>query len=269
MKTSSLCFQLSLTLLFVSLPYLCFGTDSIHYNTYSPSTYINIKSHQVEGPIPDLIRRIHNKIGIDYKIELVPMKRAGIKLSEHAINAVHRVSFRKDRVKQIYYSYPVDVVHYNVYVLKSNPLIYKNKTQLSSYTIAVQGPTNNSQVLIEMMKDISDTKIVVTLTSEQALKMLKAKRFGNKKGAVYTSGRDFLAAKKKYNFTNIRLAGIDRRNHYYIAFDKKTVKKEWVNRFNQAMFELYKNGEMQKIYSQYTNELAATLPSSKNMFIPQ
>ncbi len=246
-------------------PLIVDANELIVFSTYPPTAYLNPVSKEVEGPIPELIRLINEKIGSKYKLENRPLRRMFADLNGHKSHACHRMSYREERIKKWYYSYPVDVVNYNVYVHEENPLEYNNKGQLANYTIGLMGPSNNSNFLREMTANVPGVKIKLEVSSDVVFKKLNVGRYGLKDGAVHSSNANADAAIKKYGLDGIRLAGLSKKNIYYVVFDKQTVNREYVDRFNIALLELYNNGTMAKIYSKYKGEAVAYVPDKSDM----
>lgn len=239
----------------------------VSFNTYPPVSYINETTQEIDGPVAALVEAVNKKIKRDFTFQFNPLPRMFVELEAHRADAAFNMSYNTERAKKWHYSLPVHVVNYGVFVKKDNPLNYTSRQQLSGLTIATYGPTNMSKKVEKFAKEIPGTRVVIENDFEHVFKMLEADRFGNR-GVVYVPDVVGFDTIKEFELQNVRYAGPDIKNLYYVIFVKETVSKEYVDAFNQALLTFHRDGTMADIYAQYTGSVTANVPATEDMVVP-
>lgn len=258
---------LSITLL-PSEPTLAQITDKpISYNSYPPISFVNEEKQKIDGPVAELIKTINKKLEQEIAFQFNPLPRMFVELDSHRADAAFNMSYNPERAKKWHYSLPVHVVNYGVFVKDANPLNYKNREQLSGLTIATYGPTNMSKNVEKFAAKLTDTKVIIENDFEHVFKMLTANRFGDD-GIVYVPDVVGLDTIREFDLKNIRYAGPDIKNLYYVIFVKETVSKEYVDAFNEVLLQFHQDGTMKEIYQRYQSRTTSTVPEKADMRVP-
>jgi ABC-type amino acid transport substrate-binding protein len=260
LKASVVILLLLNTLLPVSLQ----ASEVISFNTYAPVAYVNKKTTQVDGPFAELVRVINQSLKQEIEFQFNPLPRMFVELEEQRSHAAFNMSYNPERAKKWHYSLPIHVVNYGVFVKKDNPLNYHSRSQLNNLTIATYGPTNMSKKVQAFAQNLTGTRVIVENSFEHVFKMLEANRFGNQ-GVVYVPDVVGFDTVKEFKLDNVRYAGPDIKNLYYIVFVKNTVSQDYVNAFNKELLKIHENGTMTNIYKRYKGAVTANVPSLNDM----
>ncbi|MEG3640418.1 substrate-binding periplasmic protein [Magnetococcus sp. PR-3] len=238
--------------------------DVIRFVTYPSVSFINPETGQVDGPVAALVRAINAELGQKIEFDFVPLPRMLMVLEKGGAEAAFNMSHNEARNKKWYYSHPMHVVDYGVFVGKDNPLNYTHKGQMQGYTIATYGPTNLSKKVERFAKDIPGSSVLVENSFKDVFRMLNAGRFG-KKGLVYAPDVIGLGAMEQLGLNHIRYAGSDQKNLYHVVFVKSLVKRSYVDAFNRLLLKYHADGSMAEIYGRYTKPPTARVPSATDV----
>ena len=94
--------------------------------------------------------------------------------------------------------------------------------------------------------------------------MLEADRFEDN-AVVYVPDVVGFDTIKEYKLKNVRYAGPDIKNLYYVVFVKGLVPKSYVDAFNSVLLKFHQNGTMADIYTHFTGSVTANLPAIEDM----
>ncbi len=235
-------------------------------DTYPSVAYLN-EQGEVDGPVAAVIKEVCRRMGQKVKFTFNPMQRMFANLKKHKADAAFNMSHNEQRALKWHYSKPVHQVYYSVFSHQNNPLNYQARSDLQGYTIVTYGPTNLSKKVEKFAAQIPGSKVKIMGWYESAFKMLSAGRF-DKKTVVYAPDVVGFNVIDKWKLDdNVRLAGKDIKNLYYVVFVKGRVKKAFVDEFNRVLLEVYNSGVMTEIYGRYTSDVKATPPSLEDMAI--
>lgn len=240
---------------------------AIAFNSYPPVSIMNQMTHEIDGPVASLVKAINKKLQQDISFQFNPLPRMFVELDTHRADAAFNMSYNAERAKKWHYSLPIHVVNYGVFVKEDNPLEYTKREQLRGLTIGTYGPTNMSKKVEKFAKELPGTKVVIENDFEHVFKMLAANRFGDR-GVVYVPDVVGFDTIKEFNLKNVRYAGADIKNLYYVVFVKDTVSKEYVAAFNKVLMEFHQDGTMKEIYDRYADTITSYVPSKEDMLVP-
>jgi len=238
--------------------------DVITYNTYPPVAFIDESTKQVDGPVAALIEAINKELKQDVLFQFNPLPRMFVELEAKRSHAAFNMSYNAERAKKWYYSLPVHVVNYGVFVKKENKLDYKNRSQLSGLTIATYGPTNMSKKVEKFARELPGSRVVIENSFEHVFKMLEANRF-DRNGVVYVPDVVGFDTINEFNLQNVRYAGPDIKNLYYVIFVKDTVSEYYVKAFNHVLMKFHRDGTLAEIYARYKGAVTANVPALEDM----
>ena len=238
--------------------------DTIAITTYPSVAYYNDKEI-IDGPVVAVVKKAHHLIHQKVDFSVNPIQRMFIKLETHEADAAFNMSYNNERAKKWYYSKPLHKVHYALFTLATNPLNYKKRGDLKDYTLVTYGPTNMSRKLERFTEKIPGAKVVIENLYKTAFKKITVGRYeGNV--AIYAPDTVAFDAIEKMGLQDkVRFAGNDIVNFYYMVFVKESVDKSYVDAFNKAIMEMHTSGEMKKIYTRYTGEIRANVPTAEEM----
>ena len=155
-----------------------------------------------------------------------------------------------EREQWLWFSQPVITTEYGFFVHSSNPLDYKQVSDLSNYRVAVYGPSNTSLSLQQLSAQSEHKKgftIFVRPDDVTGFRQLNAGRVD----AVYSNKAVGQAMIENLKLTSIRYAGLEKTLEYYVAFNKREIAPEIVRAFNQGLDKLVLSGELHQLAQSY------------------
>lgn len=239
------------TVVFAQKTELVFNTQE-----FSPFNYsLNGKA---AGPAVDIINEICRQINLTCTYNVLPWDKAQKMVKKGNADGLFVVGKNKQREKWLNFSLPIMKTEYGFFVLNSNPLEYKNISDMQGYHIGVFGPSNTSLSLKAIDKQLRNKKlkslVIRVLTDD--VPVFKQLNQEDKLEAVYSNKDVGNAIIKENKLSNLKYAGKHKELDYHIAFSKKTVPSETVMKFNEALMNMYKTNRLKEILNQYNLEQA-------------
>ncbi|MDM8552229.1 transporter substrate-binding domain-containing protein [Desulfobacterales bacterium HSG2] len=207
---------------------------------------------KVSGPAAEIIRLVCDKADVTCSLSIFPWRRAQMMIKAGKIHGIFLIGRNREREKWLRFSLPILKTEYGFFTHDDNPLQFKQTKDISDYTVGVYGPSNTSRSLEKIRDEIGELKIDMRPDDEPGFRKLAYKRVD----AVYSNRDVGHAMIKKLNLKGIRYAGSHKNLKYYIGFSKQYTDGKTVDKFNSAFRELYKEGAIQKILSEYDMEPA-------------
>lgn len=235
------------TVVFAEKTKLIFNTQE-----FSPFNYsVNGKA---SGPVVDIITEVCLRNDFECTFKVTQWKRAQNIVKIGKADALFVVGKNKKREKWLNFSLPLIKTEYGFFVRKTNELEYKNISDIQGYNIGVFGPSNTSLSLKNIDKKLKkeklkSLKIRVLMDDVPVFKQLSEEKNGMK--AAFSNkdvGNNIISQNK---ISNLRYAGKERDLDYFIAFSKRTVSIDTVDRFNNTLSKMYKSNKLQGILSKY------------------
>ncbi len=229
------------------------GTEPLRFNTQDFKPYSYEVNGVVSGPGADIIRKVCETMGTACSFRLLPWPRAQHEVRKGEANAMFVIGWDRERSQWLLFSPPVFVAEYGFFVRNDNPLDFKEVNDIKGYTVCVYGPSNTSNTLGMIKKEIKDLTIDMTTQDESAFKKLSSRKSID---AVYSNRDVGYAMIKQHALTNIRYSGCHLKVKYYIGFSKQFNDRAVVELFNTTYLKLYKNGSIRELLEQYSMEPA-------------
>ena len=231
----------------------------LYFNTQEFTPFNYTKNKKAAGPVVEIIKEVCANIDIECESKVLPWRRAQNEVKNGLADGLFVVGKNAKREEWLYFSFPIINTEYGFFVLDSNKLVYKDMNDIQGYNVGVYGPSNTSNSLKKIganliEKNLSPINIRISYDDVLSFKMLNKKDRDIQ--AVYSNkdvGNELI---RQYNLKNIRYAGKQKSLNYFIAFSKKTVSEKIVNKFNNALQEMYHNKKLQKILDKYSLETA-------------
>jgi polar amino acid transport system substrate-binding protein len=206
----------------------------------------------VSGPAVEIITEVCREMKTVCTCEMLPWTRAQVYVKEGKANGMFLIGWNEERTKWLYFSSPFLKTEYGFFVQATNPLEFKQVSDIKGYTIGVYGPSNTSKSVEDIKNEIQDLTIDMTPDDEAAFKKLSVGRVKT----VYSNKDVGNALIKKLKLENIRYAGAHKKLNYYIGFSQQFTDKSLVDEFNAVFQSLKERGEIQKILTKYNMDPA-------------
>lgn len=216
---------------------------------FPPFSYL--EQGRVAGPAAALIRRVCQEMAVTCAIELLPWRRALLKVEQGAYQGVFLVGWNPERSAWLHFSPPLIKTEYGFFVRDSNPLVYRQPENINGYRVAVYGPSNTSSSLEKLSQQVAGVKVVLHHDDDTGLRQLAIGRVD----AVYSNRDVGRAMLERLGIQGIRYAGSHRQLSYYVGFAKAYVAPSQVAAFGQAYLKLLRSGEADALLRPYGVQL--------------
>lgn len=236
------------TVLFAQSKTLVFNTQE-----FAPFNYK--KNGKAAGPVVEIINEVCQQIQLKCAFKVLPWRRAQKEVEVGLSDALFVVGKNKKREEWLHFSLPIIKTEYGFFVLKLNKLTYKDISDIQGYQIGVFGPSNTSNSLnkigIKLIKEgFSAIDITMSYDDVLSFKMLNKKNRGLQ--AVYSNKDVGNKIIKKHGLKNLKYLGKHKELNYYIAFSKKTVPVEIVEKFNKKLRQMHYSKKLERILEKYS-----------------
>lgn len=232
------------------------GTSLLHAETlvvYGDDNYLPVIYHDAAGKpagvLVDILRKVSDRSGDTYDIQLFPWKRA-YELARRGSGAVVGVSLTAERSEIFDFSDPIYNDDIQIVVRKGYEFKFNQISDLRGKTLGgVIGASYGDLV----DRAIKDEQFKVDRDIGQASRLRKL-LLGRIDGAIIGNGTagyeavlhsepDLLAQVNRLQVLKTPLA----RDPLYLATPKSMRKKEVIDRFNKALHELQKSGALPRL----------------------
>lgn len=213
----------------------------------------------VSGPAADIIREICSEMKIKCSFQMLPWTRAQRRVRYGKAHGMFVIGWNKERAKWLHFSPPLLKTQYGFFVRKNNPLQYKKLSSITGKNIGVFGPSNTSNSLEKLRKQMIELKlnpINIEILHDDILIFKMLDRGGRFIDLVYSNRDVGNAIIHQFNLKNIRYAGMQKKLKYYIGFSRQYTDKKIVDQFNATFKKLYKAKVIQNILADYYMETA-------------
>ena len=233
----------------------------LYFNTQEFPPFNYSKNNKAAGPVVEILNVICKKIEVKCITRVLPWRRAQKDVRIGLSDGLFVVGHNKSRESWLHFSLPIITTEYGFFALKSNKTVYKSLEDIEGYEIGVFGPSNTSNSLKKISKQLemkNRDSIIIRESYDDILvfKQLNTQRRGLQ--AVYSNkdvGNELI---QKYKLDNLKYLGKQKELNYFIAFSKYTVSEELVDKFNNVILNMYHNKELQNILGKY-NLKSATI----------
>jgi len=217
-----------------------------HFVTEPSPPFNYLEDGNVAGPAFEIIDSICDQMSITCKFKLTKWERAILSAQNAEVNGIFSIGKTTERAQWMYFSTPILETAYGIYVNKNDPLIYKNGSDLSGYTVVTYGPSNTSKSLEKLRRKTPSMKVKIESNSTFALKRFDVGRYGDK-SALYLNRDVVDHLIKTMKLKNIRFAGDDRKLSYYVGFPKESNTRKFVSDFNRALEKSKQDGTLEQL----------------------
>ena len=206
---------------------------------------------EVKGFTADLVREVLKEMNVNITgHEIYPWKRACQMVFTGYLDAVFTTTKTNERMKYCYFpEEPLTDFSYLFFIRKEDEgkLTYNSFDDLKGHRIGIVRGFSYTREFINFIKKEKNYEEVNV--GSQNFKKLMRKRV------------DYVATPKRVGFNHIRKLGIGGKcvalkkplmiNYLYVMFSKKTVSKEFVDRFSKALKEFKTTREYEKLVAKH------------------
>jgi len=227
---------------------------NVGWDSWKPYQYIN-ENNELKGFDIELITAVLNNMGCKLNLDQMPWKRLLREVKNGRIDIAAGVTITAERKQWGYFS-----KHYReetrvLFVLAESFEKYKLNSLKdiidSDFQLGVNRGAHNGEYFETLMNDPKFRKHVQFVTSEeQNIKKLRAKNRTNGFIGDLISGKILLRENNMLDEVSIYPMNIYSTDIYFL-FSKKTLNKEFVERFNYSLALLKKNGVYETISQKY------------------
>ena len=225
------------------------------FNTQEFKPFNYKKDMEAVGPVVQIIKKVCAKMGIKCEFKVLPWRRAQKEVELEVADALFVVGKNIKRQEWLYFSHPIIKTEYGFFVSNSNKRKFNSIDDIQGYNVGVYGPSNTSHSLNKIGVQLIEKglyPIDITMSYDDILSFKMLNKEDRNIHAVYSNKDVGNSIIKEFNLKNIRYFGKQKNLNYYIAFSKKTVAIDIVEKFNILLHQMYINKSLQKILDQYS-----------------
>lgn len=210
----------------------------------------------------------------DYELDLQISKSALIDAQQGLIDfTVNNWSYNKDRAESYYFSYPYTKARYSIITAKGQPIDSFEKLAESGIAVFGSAGGNTTNALERWNENNPEKQIKIEYTSEDLTAQLQKIAAGGYAGigddpvwAEYEKAYPELFTKlEQTRLSDEETANITEHTTSHILFGKNAPhSKEYQKLFSEGIYELYKNGTLQKLSEQYIGSTTSVVPDEKD-----
>lgn len=224
--------------------------------TLNQPPMVDNDSGKAHGPLPDFIREVMRRAGIQIQIITMPWKRALASSRSGTVDAIFPAS--KTHFREDYLLFPkVPLWHQNIIALVqkgASPQLQANLANAGDFAWGVGHGFSYGKELNTILSSLPPNKIHPLQDMDKLLRMLKKGRVS----LVITSwevGKLVLNSRTGETLDFMRNADGQPRilAHIpnYLAFSQRTAKRSIIKKFEQAIQQARRDGTFNMIYTKY------------------
>lgn len=162
------------------------------------------------------------------------------------------VSMAKNTERDAYATYSVPLIKSDmIYAATNDKPDISGAAGLKGWTIGAVAGSNSAQIANKTAKEAGEgTKVAEDSDSDSIIKKVSAGRYGDK-GAIIMNEDVLAYLTKKNSVNNLKKILVAKSDLWGIYFSKKAVDQASIDKFNAAIEQLKKNGELEKIIKKY------------------
>lgn len=226
---------------------------------YPPFEYI--ENGKLTGPMVDVVRALCVITKDHCTIEIVSLTRAIEELKQGNILAATLLIRTEERDQFGLYSLPIIKSEFS-YLSTSDKPVLRNITELQGWTVA---GLSSSSMFKEIKQSLKKAGVNTFFIDEPDLETMIIKlsklRYGNK-GAIATNEDVMNYLAKKNSIMNIKRVLHIKSDYFGIYFSKKSADPKTLQKFNNAIIQLKKSGELKKILMKYNMKMGGNDPKN-------
>ncbi len=222
------------------------------------------KSDQKRGVLVDILYKIYVPLGYKIDVVFMPLKRAFIEYKNGSYDGFiggNKVQL-PENICPNYVTTPHPTVFYK---LKSNPWVYKDVSSLSNIRIAAVSTFKYANKKVDNFIGSKKNKVVLIDEKNHIKKyinLLKKERVDTFIGGEFPV--EYYLKESKLSKQIVPASkDIGVFDNYISISPKSTSSKKLLSLLNSQFLKLYKNGALQKIYSQYGVRRKVSLVKTK------
>jgi polar amino acid transport system substrate-binding protein len=241
MRMRSLCLVLCLLLMAPSV-----RAEALHFVTEELPPFSFSQGALVGGAITEIAQAVCQHLNYECIFAVYPWRRS-LQLAEAGVvDAILTVIDSPERQQAFHLTPMIVTSRYDIYSLHDNDFEYRQPSDMSGQVIGVHGPSGTSFVLGELLKEVKDVKVQMTINNQRLILMLNAGRFGRNGLVVLNS--DVASHLTTHNESyRLRHAGQLAEISYGIGFSRKKVSEAQFEAFTQGLRQLTEYGDIAAI----------------------
>lgn len=237
---------------FTSIAAVCLGlcltqpapARELVFNTQDFPPFSYLVNGNISGPGVEIIETACSRAGIPHTFRLLPWVRAQKEVSVGKAHALFLIGRNPEREDRLHFSPPILTTEYGFFVRKDNPMTYTSPSDITGYLVGVYGPSNTATKLAELNQQVGGAfTIDIRPDDESGFRKLAVDRVK----AVFSNRDVGLAIVRKIKLHNLRYAGKACELDYYIGFSKEYTDKAVVDRFNNEILTMHRDGTIRTI----------------------
>jgi polar amino acid transport system substrate-binding protein len=233
---------------FFSLP--CWSSDLIFIGQIYPP-FVLEEQNEVKGLYPDIVKEVCRKSKLNCKFKIIPFKRAIIDIEMGYEDAMMGLIKRPEREQFAIFTLPLVRSEKSYFGVKSKAGEFKTLKDLESVTVGVVRESSSKKLAVLHKEIVPSLTISEQSDNPTILRMIAAGRFGNK-GLILGNRDVILHLIKAEGHTAIEeLLKTQQIEEYSIAFSKKKVPLNLVEKFNTHLNEIIRTKSIDKIFQKY------------------
>lgn len=226
---------------------------------YPPFEYI--ENGKITGPMIEVVRALCAITKDHCTIEIVSLTRAIEEIKRGNVLAATLLIKTEERDQFGFFSLPIIKTEFS-YLSTSDKPVLRNITELQGWTVAGLA---SSSMFKQVKQSLQKAGINAVVIDEDDLETMIIKlsklRYGNK-GTIATNEDVMNYLAKKNSIVNIKRILPIKSDYFGIYFSKKSADPKTIQKFNNAIIELKKNGELKRILMKYNMKMGGNDPKN-------
>ncbi len=227
--------------------------EEIEFNTQEFPPYSFKTDGQLGGAISELLAKACEQMNADCSFFIHRYWGTALKnVKKRNSDALFVIGKNATREQWLHFSIPILPAEYGFFSLKEE-VVFNEITDLSGLVIGVYGPSNTAYQLAQLNKTLIEKKIkpMVIQWSYSTLDTIEDMVRG-KVDAIYSNK----AVGEAYNqlmpqSLRMRYLGTQLSLDYYVGFNKESVSRGFVDKFNHALIKLDRRGEVRRLMERH------------------
>ena len=212
--------------------------------------FIYGSTDQPIGAFPETLQAVCAKLQAQCKLSIFPWRRAYAMAESGTADGLLLLLKTRQRENDFFLTSAVFQSAYVMYVQQQNTVRYSGPTDLTGYTVAAYGPSGTSVAADELTQRAPDTRLIVEIDNQTALRKLRQGRYGTK--GLVVINRDlaqFLLHQDAQ--AGLRVVGELQNTEYHIGLSRRRMSQEQADKFNAALRQLQQDGTINAIAQKY------------------
>jgi polar amino acid transport system substrate-binding protein len=202
------------------------------------------------GGMVDVVLAACKRMKINCDIDMYPMKRAIEMLQEGTAVGMLSLVKNPDRESYATLSDPIIMSNMSFFAVKGTFSKITKIEDMKGATVGAVSSSSAAKIADKFKDQVKEATIVYETGLPILINKLSAGRYGAK-GLVVSNADVFHHLAKRERVTNVEPVFVAETNGFGVAFSKKATDQAFIDKFNKAISEMKKSGQIKKLLKRY------------------